>query len=320
MTGYERQIGEALAAVSIRGAARFAWRGRLEPGIDAPLEAAMDPAALRVYLRESLGDRLRRSWYCHGRVIPAHPGGAANVSADQPLLAALREANTGRGTWQPGWMIERLEEEVAVAWDGTLRARIPLADLRRDGGDAAAVRMPNELAFASPGFLFILGDADLDTGRDQVRVYWHVTRSGAAPLVRMLTRALNAAEVPFEFKIVNHPIEFQRADAAVLYLPAAHFAAARPVLVALAAEARPHLRTAVPALTLELAPGVGLAEGTRRAAGFGGPRCSLLAEALVRAHEDGGAPFARVAEVFAEAGVSLEAPYREPVFAGEHVL
>jgi hypothetical protein len=320
VTRYERQIAEALAAVSIRGPANFAWRGLLEPGIAAALQTSMEPAALRVYLCDALRDRLRRSWYCHGQVTPARHGGGAAFVADQALLAALRAANTGRGTWQPGWRIERIEDGAAVACDGTLRARIPRADLRMGDGDAAAVRMPKQLDRYAPGFTMILGDADLDRGDQQVRVYWHVTASGAAPLVRMLTRALNGDGVSFECKIVGHPIEFQRADAAVLYLPAAAFTATRSTLLALAAEARPHLRAAVPALTLELAPGVGLAEGTRRAEGFGALRCALLAEAIVRARERAGPSAASVAEVFAEAGVDPGAPYREPAFAGRHVL
>ena len=192
MTAYERQVADALAAVSVRGPARFAWMGRLEPGIDAPLEAAMDDAARREYLVGALADRLRRSWYCHGRPIPARRAGGGAFVPDYALLAALSDANGGRGTFQRGWTVERLDGDVAVSSDGMLRARVPLADIQPlDGavrpGAAIAVRLPKELEFYAPGFDYMLSDADLDAGTEQLRVYWHVTERGAVPLVRMLT-------------------------------------------------------------------------------------------------------------------------------------
>jgi hypothetical protein len=95
-------------------------------------------------------------------------------------------------------------------------------------------------------------------------------------------------------------------------------------LAAIASDATAYLRPRIPALTLELAPGVGLAEGTRDAVSFGTHRCGLIAEAVVRAHEQGltrpAARLAMVADRFAEAGVALDAPYREPALAGRHVL
>ncbi len=68
--------------------------------------------------------------------------------------------------------------------------------------------------------------------------------------------------------------------------------------------------------------------GLRRTDGsgesFGVRRCALLADAIVRAHEAGVTRIdARVDAVvarFAEAGVEINAPYREPTLAGRHVL
>ena len=85
----------------------------------------------------------------------------------------------------------------------------------------------------------------------------------------------------------------------------------------------PHLRPEIPAFTLALAPGVGLAEDADGES-FGIRRCSLLADAIVRAHEQGIAGLeARVEAVavrFAAAGVSIDAPYLESSLAGRHVL
>ena len=78
------------------------------------------------------------------------------------------------------------------------------------------------------------------------------------------------------------------------------------------------------AATLELAPGVGLAEDGGRRESFGARRCALLADAIVRAHAHGvteaEARLAAVAARFAEDGVRIDAPYLEPSLAGRHVL
>jgi hypothetical protein len=327
VTAYERQIVEALAATSVRGATRFAWKGRLNPRIDPPLEALMDVSAARRHLVVSLGDRLRRSWYCHGRAIPAQTAGSGVSVADQALVAALSAANSGRGTWQTGWTVERLEAGAAISSHGALRSRVPLADCRAVNGRLGpgapiAVRLPKELPFYAPGFLHMVGDAELGHDDELVRVYWNVTAAGAAPLVRMLTSRLNATGLPFELKVATHPLELHRCDGAVLYLPADRFHDARPALAAISREA--DLRSRTPALTLELAPGVGLAEDLRSDVSFGTHRCALLAEAIVRAHEHAIArPAARVrvvADHFAQAGVAIDAPYRDPALAGRHVL
>jgi HopA1 effector protein family len=86
------------------------------------------------------------------------------------------------------------------------------------------------------------------------------------------------------------------------------------------ARLQPH----VPAFTLELAPGVGLSENDPEAESFGSRRCALLAEGIVRAHEQGivrdSARVDAVAARFVEAGVLIDAPYLDPSLAGRHVL
>ena len=111
----------------------------------------------------------------------------------------------------------------------------------------------------------------------------------------------------------------------MLYLGARRSPRTAPPCCASVDSLRPHLAPAVPALTLPLAPGVALAED--RADGdesFGERRCALLAEAIVRAHEEGRRATAErldaVAAAFAVAGVELDAPYRDPALAGRHVL
>ena len=154
-------------------------------------------------------------------------------------------------------------------------------------------------------------------------MYWNVTRGGAPALVGALTSRLNRERVPFRLKVADHPFRLERCDAAVLYVDGDVFGAIRAGLGELARALTPHLRPEIPAFTLALAPGVGLAEDADGES-FGIRRCALLADAIVRAHEQGivgvEARVEAVAARFAEDGVAIDAPYLEPSLDGRHVL
>ena len=329
MSPYREQVAAALRAATIRGPLRYAWLGRTSRRLAGALEDAMDDAARDAYLVSSLGNELYASFYCHGRPVPARFGEPAPLAPDPGLAAALSSANAGAGGWQAGWTVERITGADAVVMSD-VRARVPLSDCRAAGGVRPGaevhIRVPKEHLWLAPGFYTALSDAavDVESARAVLRVYWNVTPLGAPALMRALTTRLNATEVPFRLKIADHPFRLDRCDAAVLYLPGASFDAVRVTLLEEAAELAPHLRPPIPAFTLELAPGVGLAEHDGGAASFGTVRCRLLAEAIVRAHRHGvtqlGERVAVVADRFAEGGIGIDAPYREPSLSGDHVL
>jgi hypothetical protein len=129
--------------------------------------------------------------------------------------------------------------------------------------------------------------------------------------------------VPFRLKVADHPFWLARCDAAVLYLDGAAYRAVVAVLRDVAAALTAHLGPAIPAFTLEFAPGVGLAEDSTGES-FGLRRSALLADGIVGAHDQGLVDLEeRVDAVlarFAQEGVDIEAPYREPALAGRHVL
>lgn len=325
MSRYRDEVAAALAAVTIRAPARYAWLGRMSRPLPARLAAELNAAERRSYLVSCLREELYFSFYCHGRPVEARWGEPQPPFPDAWLTGVLSRANASRGSWEPGWTVERIESEIAVVADGRLRTRVALDDCRGalDVGASVEVRLPKELPEASPGYFTVLGDTAGPAGpTSQVRVYWHVTRSGAAPLVAALTGRLNAEEVPFQLKVANHPSRLRRCDAAVLYVPGDAFDAS--TLRAIATAQGRHLQPQVPAFTLELAPGVGLAEENGNAESFGVRRCALLAEAIVRAAEHGltdpGARLEAVSARFAEDGVDIDAPYLEPSLAGRHVL
>jgi hypothetical protein len=80
------------------------------------------------------------------------------------------------------------------------------------------------------------------------------------------------------------------------------------------------LRPHIPAFTLELVPGVGLAEDEGQGESFGVRRCQQVADGIARAHEQRAPGTDAVVARFAEAGVMIDAPYLDPSLDGRHVL
>jgi hypothetical protein len=310
---YRDQVAAALQAV----------------GIPGPIAAELDDAERRDYLVACLREELYSSFYCHGRPVPARWGDPEPPFPDGRLVAEMSKANTGRGSWEPGWTVERLEGELAVVASARFRARVGVGDCRTSGtvrpGAVVSLRVPSELPERSPGFYTVLGDvAEPAPPGSRVRVYWSITRIGAPALVAALASRLNGQGLPFRLKVANHPHRLQRCDAAVLYLRGDVFPAVRESLAEVAATLMKHLRPQIPAFTLELAPGVGLAEDAVDGESFGVRRCALLADGIVRVHARGiegtDARLDAVATRFAEDGVRIDAPYLEPSLDGRHVL
>jgi hypothetical protein len=333
MSRYREQVGAALEAVKIVGPSQYAWLGRRSRRLPAGLDGELDEAARRRYLVACLREELYCSFYCHGRPVTARWGEPQPVGPDPWLVAAMADASTSRGGWEPGWTVDRVEGDAAVITGPRLRVRVAVADCGgpvREGGEVT-VRVPRALPGYSPGYWTVLGDAAANgsgpgddaangSGPGDVRVYWHVTPDGAPELVAAITSSLNGAGVPFRLKVADHPFRLDRCDAAVLYLAGDRFGALRPQLLALAGALAAHLHPEIPAFTLELAPGVGLAEDDSGES-FGGRRCAQLADGIVRAHEHGSTdPIAAVAARFAADGVDIDAPYRVPALAGRHAL
>jgi hypothetical protein len=330
MSRYRDQVAAALGAVTIRGPTRYAWLCHESRPLPASLDAALDDSARRRYLVSSLREELYSSFFCHGGPVSAR-GGRTEPIADPWLAVAMSQANTGRGGWEPGWTVERVEGDEAVVAGSRVRVRVPVGDCRVLGGAmragaAVSVRMPKEIPALSPGFFTVVSEApaDLTSSDSVVRVYWNITRAGAPTLVGALTSRLNAEHAPFRLKVADHRFRLERCDAAVLYLPGQSFHALREMLRDVAAALSVHLPPQVPAFTLELAPGMGVAEADGSGESFGARRCALLADAIVRAHAQGimqtDGRVDAVAARFAEEGVQIDAPYLEPSLAGRHVL
>ena len=317
MTGHRARLADALRAVTVTPTS-YAWFGRPSRPLPPDLLAAVGSDAARASLVEALQHELYRSFYTQGRPVPETPDRPAPVRPDRDFAAALSAANAGAGGWQPGWRVQAWEEETAIVARDGIAVRARTADCRTGGrvpapGTPVSVRRPKELDAAAPGFYIALGDRQPGPGQE-VRAYFHLTAAGAAPLVAACTGVLNAAAIPFVLKVVDRPGGFTRCDAAVLYLQRGGFGSARRSLASVAAACAAHLRPGVPAFTKALAGGIAVAEHEPElGASFGTSRCRIVAEAVVRAREQGAVGLVErleaVARRFADHGLDVDRPY-----------
>lgn len=334
MNMFRDQVADALRAVRVTSPTSYAWFGRPAPPLKRAVRAALAPAAAREFLVGRLQRLLYESFYLHGLPRPQSPDDALPAGPDPAFVAALSAANAGTGSWGDGWrVIEILDDGAVVAERDGLRLRIDAADHRCAHGGALApgaavsARLPKELPAVSPGFYLARGDAAgaADPAAIEVRVYFHLTRTGAVPLLAAATRLLNAQRVAFSIKLVNHPARYYRCDAGVLYLDEGTFAHVRTPLKALVGACAPHLRAETPALTKPLARGVGIGEHRLAlGASFGIGRCRLIAEGIVDAHEQRLAILAdridAVAQRFARHGMDLDVPYLASGVGDDYVV
>jgi hypothetical protein len=332
MPGYDEQLRAAVRAVQVHTATSYSWLGERSPRLLPGLKSALTPEAASSLLRHTLQLRLYRDFYCLGwpqagtRTAAAH-----RVRHAADFVAELSQANAGKGFWASGWTVRATEAgRLAVRRNG-LELLAQASDCAADGaaiapGVPVGLRFPKEMLGASPGYYMALSDHELGTDRSDalVRFYLNTTASGAAPLMRSLTRALNDRSLPFQLKVASDPGGFARCDSMVLYARRRDYEAIVTVLAGALVDLQRYLRATTPAFTKVLAPGLGLAENPVQDQSFGLSRSRILAEARVRAHETGKTGeadrLAAAEQGFADAGVSLATPYLNPGSADDYAF
>ena len=329
MNPFRAQVAGALDAMTVRPSGSWAWFGRR---VARPPVRTLPPAAGRAYWIAALENVLYESFYCPGAPTPlAMSERGAAPRSDPAIVEELSAANAGSGCWAEGWRIEaRSDEDLLVGKDG-LRLLIAPSQARAAvggplTGGPVQIRLPKELAFASPGYYTALGDTDLRAERSHplLRLYFHVVPSAASNLMAAVTSSLNEVGVAFRLKVVDAPEQYSRCDAAVLYIGATGFEAVRSLLRDVFSRPGVPLQERTPAFTKALRPGIGLAEQPASGESFGTDRCRLLAEGVVEAHDRGATRtherLAVVTAHFASRGVDLDAPYLEPGSDDRYVL
>jgi hypothetical protein len=314
-----RDLEEVVDAASVHGPSSYSFLGERRELADAPPVTVESGERLPAIVA-SLANDLYAGLYTRGGRGPWRP---TDFQAVRTFVARLSSANSGQGTWEPGWRVVEVDEdgriEVTREWINLWVHREQLRT--RDGaiapGQRCRVRIGKELRELSPGFYMAIGDGDDDAQADDqprlLRLYWHLRGEHAVDLLADLTRTLNPTRVPFRFKLLTDPGAYRRADAAVLYFPAVRYHELVEPLAALYRAHREQLRPEVPLFARALAPGLGLAEDPESGESFGQHRCRLVAGALVAAHQRGveerGARLQALAEAFRQRGLDPARPH-----------
>ena len=283
-----------------------------------PAPAALNPAV------QVLQNVLYANCYTR-RFAGSVEDSAVNAAANEEgWLESLSAANSSKDRWEEGWQVQQfLPSGQVYAQKGAMtRAFWPGEFITRAGhgmapqpGTPIAVFFPRESRSMQPGFYFAFGEnpAAMEDEFPTVRYYWNLNRAGAAPLVRSLTASLNKYQVPFRFKVVNHPNLLNRSDTALLYVGRRYYRIAAEIALETRSQVAAGLDDDVPLFTLPLAKGLAFAEDPGNQESFGMARCRLLAEGLWHAFSEGQSTtedrVERVRRHFAAVGTSLERPY-----------
>lgn len=249
------------------------------------------------------------------------------LGVDPEFFEQLHQSNQGIGYFEDGWMILRHESDgtIAVQKSGlTLhldRDQHLASDTSTTINSSVAIRMPKNLV--QNGFYMAVGNAGIDRRFDPnlfstlVRVYFNYSTEGAIAVMSLLTERLNALEIPFSFKTLYNPSDYERYDSGVLYFDRSDYSLVRQALTAIYAETRGYFRPEIPLFTKPLAPGVGLAEEPKhkftQQESFGMNRCQIVAQGLIAAQQDGEmspeANLHSILQAFATQDISCETPY-----------
>ncbi|GAB4386714.1 MAG: hypothetical protein Kow00121_53820 [Elainellaceae cyanobacterium] len=246
---------------------------------------------------------------------------------DLKFYEQLHSSNHGTGYFDSGWKVLRQEE------DGTLSVMKDNLTLHIERerylrlehqpavvGDEIDIRLPRNRV--QSGFYMAISnvsshDRNPAHEADWVRIYFNLTPEGAVAMMAAITTQLNDAAIPFKFKALYNPSDYDRFDSAVLYSNKQDYEAIRQVLQVVYPENRSHFQPEVPLFTKVLAPGLALAEEPDRKftskESFGTHRCQLVANGLLEAQQNNDESLeSRIISIvhnFSRLGIDVNHPY-----------
>jgi hypothetical protein len=237
-----------------------------------------------------LATLLYRIYHCH---IPSISDDYFSKAYrdNRAFVERLSQNNFGTGFWEEGWKIVKIENNHHVAaFKNGLTVWLDSRHFKpQRGGKGGLIKgiygyvfMPKEFQNLLPSFYMVNGNEVGEERRDKtlVRMYWNIQSSHSWLLVRLISTRLNNIKVPFRFKIVNDPIGYPRADAAVLYIDKEFYTKAKNTIRNIYADIREFLNSNTPLFAKRMAMGLSLAEDPNNSESFGMHRSRLLAESL----------------------------------------
>lgn len=319
MKYHYQQLIPVLEATEIHSKAAYTWFGKPSLRIDPQLLPTLSASSARRQLKYLLESQLYHDFYCQGFAAHSRRGGAQGKWNEAGFLQALSDANSGFGQLDTGWKILEGKSEGFLVQKRGLKIRVGKEECQAESdaplqpGMLTGIWLPNELQGVSPGFYMAQSEASFREEGTRVRLYWHLSPEGALRLMKQATAELNRLKVGFKLKVLKNPNQYTRCDSGVIYLSRGEMETWGPAISKIYQELGEEMKPEVPAFAKRLAPGLGLAEDTENGGSFGQSRCKLLAEGMIRAHEEEIKPVSDrlkvVADAFSEAGLDLAMPY-----------
>lgn len=254
------------------------------------------------------------------------------LGMDLQFYQQIQANNYGTGYFERDWQLVREEADgtLAVKKNG-LTLHITRADYTSfneersaEIGDFISVKMPHNLV--QNGFYVAVGNAggydsqlqNLD--RMLVRVYFHITPNGAVCVMESLTQLLNVANIPFHFKILYNPQDYNRHDTGVLYIQRYYYPHVEIILGQIHRKHHQHFQPGTPLFTKPIAIGLAIAEEPdirfAESESFGMNRCHIIADGLIAADLQGEIDpqlkLDAIVQSFDRVGIDLTTPFLNP--------
>lgn len=211
---------------------------------------------------------------------------------DKASFRKLHESNCGDGYFDRGWRVVKKESDnilfvhkngltLEIDRDRHLHSSAGSVTV----GNTVAIKMPRNLV--EQEFYVAVGNAGLaylDDNYQTVNIYFNISFEGAVVITKSLTQQLNTIGIPFTFKVLYDPDNYERYDAGILNFDSDKYLVVREVLQPIWQKYYAYFGREIPFLTKLLAPGLGLAETPSHRDlqnCFGINRCHILANALL---------------------------------------
>jgi HopA1 effector protein family len=243
---------------------------------------------------------------------------------ESSLFGQLDTNNCGQGYLDYGWMVTGRENNWLVVHKDELTLHLPSDRYfpseyeNAQQGDIIPIKCPANLV--EHGYYVAVGNAGTAYNQNSdrtINIYFNFDVEGAIFVNHWLTKKLNAIELPFTFKSLYHPLDYERYDSGVLNIECDRYSEIKPILESIYSEQQAHFSPEIPLFTKFLAPGVSLAEelGGKDSPedSFGKHRCQILSNALIEAQQtEKESPEQRlklVHQYFSQENIDCDRPY-----------
>lgn len=301
----ERALDEILPRVRILHSAAFTWDG-------ATTRLAQDGDIVAALARKIYQFAYTQPTHVASGMVKVH-----DVLSKRRAIESFSRANASTRSYTDGWTVlaaNKTHTKMRSPYGSEVI--VPHSRVRKNG-ETFALLGSREDTKMQPDWYHAYGERGLPYGGPVVRVYWHLSPEGAAPLMRAVTSRLNDAGVGFQTKVLVDVQDYRRADGGVLYVCKDDWDAARPAIMDVHRDVEPYLRPSAPLFTLPLGRGIGMAEdpgvpGTS----YGQHRSEIVAKGLVAAKKGRARTrkeqVAAIHEAFRAAGLDPDRAHVQP--------